>query len=129
MVCFRISDISGFQTSGFQDTHCTLTNCLVVENFRVSSIRIFASQFPNVKETFPIDEFEQIVQREISENFFAQKRGSFRSEFFPIQFQGLFTGNIQRQVDLSKQFNFSGHPKKQTCFLISNGFKWLNISV
>lgn len=44
------------------DKGCGRTNCLVVEDFRVTSVGISSSQLPHIKKRFPVDEFHQTVK-------------------------------------------------------------------
>lgn len=38
------------------------TNCLVIKNLGVTSIGVFSSELPHVKERFPVNEVQQAVQ-------------------------------------------------------------------
>lgn len=44
------------------DKGCGLTNCLVIEDFWVTSVGVSSSQLPHIKKRFPVNEVHQTVK-------------------------------------------------------------------
>lgn len=51
-----------------------LAYSLVIEDLRVSSVRVFASDLPTLEERIPIEEFNELREIVLSENLSAKER-------------------------------------------------------
>ena len=79
-----------------------LTNSFIVKDFRISSIWISATEFPNVEEAFPIDERQKFTQGKVSEDLFAQESRPGWSVMGPIKLQASFLSNFEGYINLKK---------------------------
>lgn len=79
------------------DLRRLLTNSGVVEDLGKSSIGIFPSKLPHIKERFPINKRKKFIQGEVFVDFGPQKRGFGGFKVIPIQLERFFLGLVQGQ--------------------------------
>ena len=51
-----------------------LTNCVIIEDFRITTIRIFASKLPAVEKRLPVDKWSKDIQIIVFKRFLSEKR-------------------------------------------------------